>query len=362
MTTNQQVQQSIEELFRKRVRKDARIHNAYLSVQSEKLGIDLNIAAGSTGDVPAHPNQRFYIASISKLFASVLFGKLVESGLLTFDDPISAYIEPDLLEGLHVYKDVDYTAEIQIKHLLNNTSGLHDIMEDKPKQGKSLIDLMFDETSRTWTPRTVIEWAKQHLTCHFPPGQGFHYSDTGYHLLGLIVERVTAKPYHEALRHYIFEPCGMIHSSFANYSEPMEPSEHPMARLYGRGVDFTEYRSLTLMFAGGGIISTTADLHKFMRALVRHEIIQAETIEAMKQWEKFFLGIDYGYGLMNIKTVPIFMPQRYNAWGNAGSTGTFMFYHPATDSYLVGALNHLRYSRQGLMLMLKTIDKLVKCR
>jgi D-alanyl-D-alanine carboxypeptidase len=359
---SEQVQRSIEDMFRKRVSKDASIHNAYLSVHSDKLGIQMGVAAGASNGVPAHPDQRFYIASISKLFASTLFGIFVEKGLLSFEDPISSYLETDLLQGLHVYKGVDYTQEIRVKHLLNNTSGLHDMMEDTPKQGKGIVDLLFDEPDRTWTPRTVLEWAKQNLTCHFPPGQGFHYSDTGYHLLGLIAEKAAGMTYHEALRRYIFEPCGMEHSSFAHYSEPAKTSEHPIARLYGRGVDITEHRSLTLLFAGGGVISTMADLHKFMRALVQHEILRAETLESMKQWRKLFLGIDYGYGLMNIKTIPIFMPQRYNAWGNAGSTGTFMFYHPATDSYLVGALNHMGYSRKSFMLMLKTIDRLLKCK
>lgn len=53
---------------------------------------------------------------------------------------------------------------------------------------KPMLDMLFDEPSRLWTPQEVIRWSKENLKSHFPPGKGFHYSDTGYHLLGLIIE------------------------------------------------------------------------------------------------------------------------------------------------------------------------------
>lgn len=357
----EQVQAAIADFFRGKVQKDQYIRNAYLRVHSEKLGIDLSLAEGSTSGMPAHADQPYYIASISKLFAAVLVGILVEQERLSFEDPISLYVEPDILHNLHRYKGVDYTQEIRIKHLLSHTSGLHDFMEDRPQHGKPMTDLIFDQPNRDWTPRGVLHWAKEHLTPHFPPGKGFHYSDTGYHLLGLIVESVTELPYHEALRAYIFEPCGMVHSSFAHRSEAMVKSEYPLARLYGRNsIDITEYRSLTIMFAGGGVISTTADLLAFMKALVQQEILREDTMERMREWSKFFVGMEYGYGLMRIKTVPLLMPKRYNAWGNAGSTGTFLFYHPATDSYLIGALNQFRYHAKAIRMMLRIVDKVVR--
>ena len=74
----------IENLFRKKVRKDCKIHNAYLLVHSEKMGIHMNIAEGSTGSMPANPQQPYFIASIGKLFTSVLIGILVEKGKISF--------------------------------------------------------------------------------------------------------------------------------------------------------------------------------------------------------------------------------------------------------------------------------------
>ena len=180
----------IKNLFRKKVQKDRKIHNAYLLIHSEKLGIDMNMAEGSTGSMPANPQQPYFIASIGKLFTSVLIGILVEKGKISYEDTITQYFDDDLLSNLHVYKGNDYTKNIKIKHLLNHTSGLHDYFQDKPEQGKPMIDILLDEPSRFWTPQEVIQWSKEHLKSHFPPGKGFHYSDTGYHMLGLIIEKI----------------------------------------------------------------------------------------------------------------------------------------------------------------------------
>lgn len=357
----EKVQLLIAGHFTKIVQKDRKIHNAYLLIHSEKLGIHLNMAEGSTGSMPANAQQPYFIASIGKLFTSVLIGILVEKGMISYEDTITQFLDNNLLHSLHIYKGKDYTNKIKIKHLLNHTSGLHDYFDDKPKQGKSMIDIIFDEPSRFWTPQETIQWSKEHLKSHFPPGKGFHYSDTGYHVLGLIIEKITSRPFHEALQHYIFQPLQMNHSYLAHYSESMVKSNYPVADLYSGNTNVTQYRSLSIDYAGGGIVATSEDLLKFMKALVTHEIIREDTFEKMKDWAKFSIGIDYGYGLMNFRTIPLLMPKRYNVWGNVGSIGSFMFYHPATDIYLIGNLNQFRYHRRGIRLMFKIIDILSKC-
>lgn len=358
---NERVETLIQQHFNKVVEKDSHIHNAYLLVHSEKLGVHVHTAKGSTGRIPAHARQPYFIASIGKLFTSVLIGILVEKGRLAYEDTIAMYVDLDVLSNLHVYKGRDYTNDIKIKHLLNHTSGLNCFFEDKPKQGKSMIDLLFEQPSRYWEPKEVIEWSKEHLTAHFPPGKGFHYSDTGYNLLGLIIEKITGMPLAEALRFHIFEPLGMNDSYLFRDSLSSVEGEYPLAHLYGRRVNVTDYRSLSVSYAGGGIISRSEDLLVFMKALINHEILSEETILAMKSDKaKFFIGIDYGYGLMNFKTVPLMMPKRYNAWGNAGSTGTFMFYQPTLDAYFIGSLNQFRYNRKAFRLLFKLIDIMSK--
>lgn len=352
------VQMDIEQLFKNRVEKDPKVYNAYLRVYSEKHDIDFNLA---TGDKSIHAEQPFFIASISKLFTSVLFGQLIEQGLVTYEYKIAHYLEVDILNNLHIYKEKDYTNEIKIKHLLNNTSGLHDFFEDKPQKGKSMVELLLGEPDRTWTPKEVIQWAKDNMKTHFPPGEGFHYSDTGYHLLGLILEKVTGQLYHEVLSKNILEPLGMKHSHFSRI-RPIEDSPYEVAKMYFGHTEISNYQSMrSMIFAGGGIVSTTGDLLKFMKALVNHQLLKKETMETMKKdCGRFFLGIDYGYGVMNIKTIPVLMPAKFNSWGNAGSTGSFMFYHPATDAYIIGSLNQSGYGQKGIRLMLQIADKLYK--
>lgn len=121
------VKTRIESLFREQVQKDKNVRNAYLLVHSEKLGVKLNIAEGNTGDFNAHPQQPNHLASVGKLFTATLIGILHEQRKLSFDDPIAKYLDEDLMQDLHVYKGLDYSKELKISHLLNQTSGLDDV-------------------------------------------------------------------------------------------------------------------------------------------------------------------------------------------------------------------------------------------
>jgi len=87
-------------------------------LHSEKLGIDINIAEGKTGEIQANPKQANHLASVGKLFTATVIGMLQEKGLLNFDDKIAQYLDKELLNGLHVYKGKDCCGDISIKHLL----------------------------------------------------------------------------------------------------------------------------------------------------------------------------------------------------------------------------------------------------
>ena len=351
--------------FQRLVNSDTKIHNAYLLVHSDRSGSHLNLADGesetaSGGTVKANPGQPVYMASVGKLFTAVLVALLYEQGKLSFEDPIANFLDPDLLEGLHVYKRQDYSQQIRIKHLLNHTAGLHDYFEDKPHDGVKMVDRLLSEPDREYQPRDVVSWSKEYLKPHFPPGKGFHYSDTGYHLLGLLVETVTDMPFHAALSSYIFEPLEMKHAFLLGHSQPLEATTLPIAGVYVGDTNIVHYRSLSVDYAGGGVTAPMEDLLKFMQALVQGRLLVPATLEKMDDCAKFSLGIDYCYGMMKIRTVPVIMPARYNCWGNAGSTGAFMFYHPGLDAHLIGSLNQFRYHQKGIRYMLRVIDTLLK--
>jgi D-alanyl-D-alanine carboxypeptidase len=352
--------EAVAGLFRKTVQKDAKIHNAYLLVDARKQGLHLNLAEGRSGDIPAHPEQPVFMASVGKLFTAVLAGILFEQKKLSFDDPLIKHVDAVLLENLHVYQGVDYTSEICLRHLLNHTSGLYDYFEDKPRQGQPMLKTILGEPERAWTPQEIVTWSKENLKPRFPPGQGFHYSDTGYHLLGLAIESAAGVPFTQALNRYIFEPTGMSRAYLLHHSQPLQKSPYPTAGVYLGKENVIGYRSLSADFAGGGVTAPMEELFSFMKALVNGSLLSPTTLGKMRDWARFSIGIDYGYGIMNFTTVPVLMPKKYNAWGNAGSTGSFLFYHPEQDAYLVGSLNQFRYHTKGIRLMLRVIDLLRK--
>jgi D-alanyl-D-alanine carboxypeptidase len=300
------------------------------------------------------------MASVGKLFTAVLVSMLVEQGRITFEDRIVDHLDAELMKGLHVVKGQDYSSQIQIKHLLNHTSGIHDFWEDKPAEGQGMLDRILNEPERRWAPRDVVRWSKENLKSHFPPGGGFHYSDTGYHLLGLTVEAVTSLPFHIAMNQYIFEPLGMKHTFLLGHSRPLQESPLPVAGVYIGDTNVVHYPALSVDYAGGGVTAPMEDLLKFMQALVQGRLLTHETIERMDDCAKFSIGIDYGYGMMKIRTIPIIMPRKFNCWGNAGSTGAFMFYHAGQDAYLIGSLNQFRYPAKGIRFMMRVIDTLIK--
>jgi D-alanyl-D-alanine carboxypeptidase len=353
----ERVAASIEAMFRNQVSKDKTVKNAYLLVHSDQMDIHVNLAEGTTGSLPADPHQPNYMASVGKLLTSTIVSILYEQGILSFDDPIAEHLDQELLKGLHVYKGTDHTNEIRIKHLLNQTSGLPDDFEP-------LLDELLVDPDFRITPREAIEWVKKHAESHFPPGTGFHYTDTNYHLLGLIIEKRTGLPFHEALKEYIYKPLEMKHASMLHYSEPMEPCSFPIADFYARGTRLNEIEAFgNLDYAGGGVVAPTEDLLTFMKALVSHQLISEGTLQTMMaDRNKFTMGIQYGYGTWHLTPIPLLMPKRYASWGVGGATGAFMFYHPEMDAYFIGTFNDLSYKRKFVQFMGRTMNQLWKDR
>lgn len=362
----QKISQKIQNRFQRLLEADPKIHNACLLVESQPHGLHLALASGQSqtqaGEIlPAHPQQSVFMASVGKLCTAVLMGLLVEAGKLRFEDALAQYLDEELLKNLHVYQGVDYTPQIRLSHLLNHTSGLHDYFEDKPQRGEPMLNIILNQPQRRWTPREVLIWSKENLKAHFPPGQKLHYSDTGYHLLGLVVEAVSGLSFAEALHQYLFQPLGMKHAFLLGHSRPQEENPFGVAGLYFGDKNVIEYASLSMDYAGGGVTAPLQEWLIFLRALAHGHILQPATLQRMREdAARFSIGIDYGYGVMNITTVPLIMPRRFNCWGNAGSTGAFLFYHPVLDACLIGSLNQFGYAPKAIRFMLQMVDILWK--
>ncbi len=359
MEKSSAIKEKIESTFRQQVQKDKKVKNAYLLVHSEKLGIELNIAEGRTGEVPAHPDQPNHLASVGKLFTATLIGMLYDKALLDYDDKIADYLDPDLMNGLHVYKGKDYSGDITIKQLLKQTSGLNDVFFP-------LVEKMMKDPQLEYTVREALEWGKSNTKPVGKPGQKHFYNDTNYHLLGLIIESVTKKAFHEAMHEMIFEPLNMENAWIHGYSQPIKETQYPPAHIYLYNINFIDnMRMAQIDYAGGGVVAPLNEYLIFMKALVNGRLIKRDTLDKMINDDIKMgfpaIGFDYGYSIWKPKAIPLMLPGKYYCWGCVGVTGAFMFYHPGTESFVIGTFNDTSYTSKALRFMLtKVIKHLLK--
>ncbi len=345
----------IEVFFRKHVRKDPKVKNAFLLVHSDKKGLHINLSEGSGDKGKPTPQQPNYMASVGKLFTSVIVSMLHEKGVLSFEDRISDYLDSRLIDGLHVYKGKDYSSKIQIRHLLNQTSGLPDNFY--PLFHKLLANHDFEIG-----PREAVEWAKKNLTPHSVPGRKSYYSDTNYHLLGLIVEKVCGEPFHAVLKKMIFDPVGMKQAYMLHYSEPEKASPHPEAGFYYDHTRLNDIKGFAgIDYAGGSVVAPLENLLLFMKALAGYQLVSKETLAIMKSDKtRLSPGFDYGYGIWQVQTIPLLIPSKYASWGVLGATGAYMFYHAELDAYVIGNFNHLDWQKKCVRFMFRVMDRLRK--
>lgn len=347
------VKQKIEARFRKQVQKDKKVKNAYLLVHSEKLGIDLDIAEGKTGDTVANPRQACHMASVGKLFTATVVGMLYDQRRLDFDDKIAKYLDAGLMNGLHVYKGKDYSGHITIRQLLQQTSGLNDVFFH-------LLKKMMDNPSLEITVKGAIEWGKENLKPVGKPGQKHFYTDTNYYLLGLIIEAITQKPFHVVVHEMLFDPLKMENAYINGYSQPRIKAEYPPAHIYLFNTNFADNKRIARIdYAGGGVVAPMKEYLLFMKALVNGQLVKEATLHKMiyDDIKMGFpaIGFDYGYSVWKPKAIPLLMPEKYFCWGCVGVTGAFMFFHPRTESYVIGTFNDKSYTSKALSFMLRSV-------
>ena len=351
--TGDNITAKIESSFRKQARSNKKPRNAYLLVQSDKLDINLQLAEGVDGEIQANIKQPNHLASVGKLFTATLISILYEKDKLDFNDSISEYLDAELMDGLHMYKGKDHSDKITIRHLLKQTSGLNDVFDP-------LLKRMLENPGFTITPREAVSWGKAHLKPVAVPGKRHFYTDTNYYLLGLIIESVTGKQFHEVMHELIFEPLEMKHAYMHGFSKPEIEADYPAASLYVEDVDLLTVEGVhQIDYAGGSVVAPLDEFLVFIRSLVNHKLIKGETLDRMvtDDIRKGFpqVGFKYGYAVWKIMPIPILVPKQYYCWGGVGITGAFMFFHPATASYIVGTFNDASYNRKALQFMVRNV-------
>jgi CubicO group peptidase (beta-lactamase class C family) len=227
--------------------------------------------------VPIRPEMVFRIGSTTKQFTSACILKLVEQRRLRLDDPISKSFP-------------DYPAPaggVTIEQLLTHTSGIQSATE---------MPAWFPHMREDWTVDQVIGVFRNE-PLEFAPGSRWHYTNSGYMLLGAILEKVTGRPYADVVADWIFRPLGMKDTRYDSEA-PILPGRANGYRKTPDGVINAPYLSMTQPFAAGGLVSTVDDLARWQSALDRGEILSAESRRRM--WTPVVLpdgrSTRYGYG------------------------------------------------------------------
>lgn len=341
-----QVYMTLTDLFDDHVNSEG-VHSGLLLLHSDALNLHLELVRSDNSQKSVVTTVTpFYTASITKPITAFLVMSLAERGLLNLEDEINKYLPETVLDSLHVLDGTDYTGQITVQHLLGHTSGLADYFGDEPVSGSNMLTEVLQQPDRFWSAEELIRFTKQRFRPHFQPGAGFHYSDTGYVLLGLIAEEVTGKNLHELYTDFIFDPLQMNHSFINLRSEPADSSTQQMAEVYAGPYNISTFKSLSADWGGGGLVSTLGDLLHFQTALHENRLLKKSSTDAMKHWIMESGDTYYGLGLRKWMTgISDSQSEVFTFIGHTGATGSFMYYSQELDVHLIGTFNQTTESR-----------------
>ena len=326
------------------------------------LGLDDTFVAGETNGMETIASQPFHVASVGKMFTASLIGLLVDDGLISFDDLIVDFLDEGVLEKLFVFDGVDFQNDVTIKMLLNHTSGVADYFGEEGFDGKSGSDLMLENPDQFWVPNDMLDFTRLNQSAVGPAGMQYYYSDTGFVLLGLIVENVMQMSFDEALHDRIFDPLGMNDSYLIFYSEPMNEIQE-INEIWIDGVDVHEFASVSIDWAGGGVVSTLDDLVIFAKAFNDGTLLSEGTLSELYMFDqKFMQGIYYGLGTMEYR-FDEFMPTLgflpyYR--GHMGILGTHILYDQNSGSLLIASFGSSDYAAGSVRTIIQILSTLAR--
>lgn len=201
--------------------------------------------------VQMKPESVFQLASITKQFTSVAILILMEQGKLSLKDPLSKYIT-----------DFPRGNEITLHHLLNHTSGITSYTNLPEFSTKTRLDM---------APEEVIDIFKN-LPLEFSPNEKYAYSNSGYFLLGYIIEKISGMSYADFIQKNIFDKLGMQHSYYAD-TYKIIPNRVNGYQFYEGNYENAAYMSTTIPYAAGSLMSTVDDMFLWNSAVNDNKLI-----------------------------------------------------------------------------------------
>lgn len=312
--------------------KNKLIHESVLLVEDAEGDFSYHLEYGGKGlDTP------FLIASITKLFTTTCILVLKEQGKLSLDDKITKYFDENILKNLHIYKGQEYSTNLTISNLLCHTSGLVDFIGEGSNRAKERIT----ENDRQMSFEETILETKQ-LKPQFAPDKGkrAHYANINFDILGKIIENITDSPLEDVYKKYIFTPLGLENTYLPINGNDFIPN------VYYKDISFYRPKMIRSIRASGGCISTTRELMICIKAFFKGELFEQKALhepEVNNKLQAAMGPICYGTGFMTIPLngiATLFMGKG-ELVGHSGSTGSFAFYYPTMDLFLVGDVNQM---------------------
>jgi CubicO group peptidase (beta-lactamase class C family) len=234
-------------------------------------------SANMEWNIPNQPDTKFRLGSISKQFTAFLLVKLAEDGKLKLDVPITTYL-PDYPKA--------NGDKITIHHLLTHTSGIPNYTS---------APNFFKEKSRNpYTPEEFVKTFSS-LPLEFTPGEKFKYSNSGYFLLGYIIEKVSGKTYEQYLQESILTPLKMANTGYDHFDMILKNRASGYEKQ-GKKIVNSAYLDMSIPYAAGSLYSTVEDLYIWDQALYTTKLLSEKSMEYLfKPYIKAGDG-SYGYG------------------------------------------------------------------
>ena len=287
-------------------------------------------------------DDKFRIGSNTKTFVVTILLQLVDEGKISLDDK---------LDKFNLGLKVPYQNEITVRQLCNMTSGIPEFGENE-----ELDEIFYVKNPlKEWTPEETVEAALVNPPT-FPPGEGWYYSNTGYILLGMIIEKVTGNKIEKEIQERILKPLNLTNTSF-----PVNFPGLPCPYAHGYELDdkkdwqdVTVY-SPSLLWAAGAMVSDMNDMKTWVKAYTTGTTNQEATQRERLRWVDTGRGKNLGFGLGIGNT---------NSWlGYTGGTrgyNTAAYYLPSKDATIIVFVNTTDYEKDKVSIANKIVHDITQ--
>ncbi len=284
-------------------------------------------------------HEQHFIASSTKLFTLAIVLRMRERRWLALATRAAEILPSDLLRGLNTFGGTDHWDAYTVEQLLAHTTGIPDYFESPLKDGKTFFERMATEDFG-WTLADALAEARRREAAFAPGRDRAVYSDTNYQLVGAIVESLSGKSFAETLREEVLDPLG-LRDTYMFTEATLDRWDDLSPMLIGSRAPRVP-RAMASVGPDGGIVSTTADTMRFLRAFAGGELFPAEALgDVTAYWNRIFQPLRYGVGVMKFELPALMTGFRKvpPMLGHSGASGHVMFWMPGHDVYVVGTVN-----------------------